>query len=71
MTVVFNDGAFGNVRRIQEERFGNRLIACDLVNPDFVAFAEELRRRGDAGAIAGGTAAKPCAAALPAATARP
>jgi acetolactate synthase-1/2/3 large subunit len=39
VTVLFNDGAFGNVRRIQEERFDNRLIACDLVNPDFVAFA--------------------------------
>jgi acetolactate synthase I/II/III large subunit len=42
VTVVFNDGAFGNVRRIQEERFGNRLIACDLANPDFVAFAESF-----------------------------
>ncbi len=39
VTLVFNDGAFGNVRRIQEERYGNRLIACDLANPDFVAFA--------------------------------
>src|SRR5271170_703132 len=39
VTVVFNDGAFGNVRRIQEERYGNRLIASDLANPDFVAFA--------------------------------
>jgi len=42
MTVVFNDGAFGNVRRIQEERFGNRLIASDLANPDFVKFAESF-----------------------------
>ena len=42
VTVVFNDGAFGNVRRIQQERFGNRLIACDLANPDFVAFAESF-----------------------------
>jgi len=40
VTVVFNDGAFGNVRRIQQERYGNRLIACDLTNPDFVRFAE-------------------------------
>jgi acetolactate synthase-1/2/3 large subunit len=39
VTIVFNDGAFGNVRRIQEERFGNRLIASDLADPDFVAFA--------------------------------
>jgi acetolactate synthase I/II/III large subunit len=42
VTVVFADGAFGNVRRIQEERFGNRLIACDLTNPDFVRYAESF-----------------------------
>jgi acetolactate synthase-1/2/3 large subunit len=40
--VVFNDGAFGNVRRIQEESFGNRLIACDLANPDFLRYAESF-----------------------------
>ena len=40
--VVFNDGAFGNVRRIQEEAYGNRLIACDLANPDFVRYAESF-----------------------------
>jgi acetolactate synthase-1/2/3 large subunit len=42
VTVVFNDGAFGNVRRIQEERFGNRQIASSLANPDFVRFAESF-----------------------------
>jgi acetolactate synthase-1/2/3 large subunit len=41
-TIVFNDGAFGNVRRIQQERFGNRLIGSDLANPDFVKFAESF-----------------------------
>jgi acetolactate synthase-1/2/3 large subunit len=40
--IVFADGAFGNVRRIQEERFGNHLIASDLSNPDFVGFAESF-----------------------------
>jgi acetolactate synthase I/II/III large subunit len=40
--VVFNDGSFGNVRRIQEQQFGNRLIACDLANPDFVRFGESF-----------------------------
>jgi acetolactate synthase I/II/III large subunit len=50
VTIVFNDSAFGNVRRIQRERFGNRLIASDLANPDFVAFgksfgAEAVRAR--------------------------
>jgi acetolactate synthase-1/2/3 large subunit len=42
VTILFNDSAFGNVRRIQEESYGNRLIASDLVNPDFVAFAESF-----------------------------
>ncbi|MFL5051073.1 MAG: thiamine pyrophosphate-dependent enzyme, partial [Xanthobacteraceae bacterium] len=42
VTIVFADGAFGNVRRTQEERYGNRLIACDLANPDFVRFAESF-----------------------------
>ena len=42
VTVLFSDGAFGNVRRIQEERYGNRLIASDLTNPDFVRFAESF-----------------------------
>jgi acetolactate synthase-1/2/3 large subunit len=42
VTVVFNDGAFGNVRRIQQENFGNRLIGSDLANPDFVAFAKSF-----------------------------
>lgn len=38
--IVFADGTFGNVRRIQEEKYGNRLIASDLANPDFVKFGE-------------------------------
>jgi len=42
VAVVFNDGGFGNVRRIQAEQYGNRLIACDLSNPDFVRFAESF-----------------------------
>jgi len=42
VSIVFNDGAFGNVRRIQEERYGNRLIGSDLSNPDFHAFARSF-----------------------------
>ena len=43
ITVVFNDNAYGNVRRIQQERFGaERTIASTLVNPDIVAFAESF-----------------------------
>jgi acetolactate synthase I/II/III large subunit len=42
VAVVFDDGAFGNVRRIQEQHYGNRVIASDLANPDFVAFARSF-----------------------------
>jgi acetolactate synthase-1/2/3 large subunit len=42
VAVVFNDGAFGNVRRIQQEAYGNRQIACDLADPDFVRFADSF-----------------------------
>src|SRR5262249_55498813 len=44
--IVFVDGAFGNVRRIQQEQFGNRLIACDLANPDFVQYAQSFGAAG-------------------------
>ena len=46
VAVIFSDGAFGNVRRIQQEQFGNRLIACDLANPDFVKYAESFGAAG-------------------------
>ena len=39
IVVVFNDGAYGNVRRIQHEQFGGRMIASDLRNPDFMELA--------------------------------
>ena len=41
-TIVFADGAFGNVRRIQEQHYGNRVIASDLANPDFVRYAQSF-----------------------------
>jgi acetolactate synthase-1/2/3 large subunit len=46
VAVVFVDGAFGNVRRIQQEQFGNRVIASDLTNPDFVKYAESFGAAG-------------------------
>jgi acetolactate synthase-1/2/3 large subunit len=46
VAIVFVDGAFGNVRRIQQQQFGNRLIASDLVNPDFVKYAESFGATG-------------------------
>jgi acetolactate synthase-1/2/3 large subunit len=39
VAVVFNDSAYGNVKRIQETRFGGRTIASDLHNPDMLALA--------------------------------
>lgn len=46
VAVVFTDDAFGNVRRIQQEEFGNRLVASDLANPDFVKYAESFGAAG-------------------------
>ena len=42
VAVVFNDGAFGNVQRIQKLRYGNRTIASDLTNPDFGKLADSF-----------------------------
>jgi acetolactate synthase-1/2/3 large subunit len=42
VVVVFDNGAFGNVRLIQKERYGGRYIADSLTNPDFVKFAESF-----------------------------
>jgi acetolactate synthase I/II/III large subunit len=42
VAIVFADGNFGNVRRIQQEDYGNRVIASDLANPDFVKFGESF-----------------------------
>jgi acetolactate synthase-1/2/3 large subunit len=41
-TIVFNDFGYGNVRRIQRERYGNRQIGTDLHNPNFVTFAKSF-----------------------------
>ncbi|MXZ21169.1 MAG: hypothetical protein F4Y84_11300 [Caldilineaceae bacterium SB0665_bin_25] len=46
VSVVFNDGAFGNVRRMQKELYAGRVISSDLVNPDFVALAESFGALG-------------------------
>ncbi|MDE0078846.1 MAG: thiamine pyrophosphate-dependent enzyme, partial [Caldilineaceae bacterium] len=42
VSVIFNDGAYGNVRRMQKELYAGRLISSDLENPDFVAFVESF-----------------------------
>jgi thiamine pyrophosphate-dependent acetolactate synthase large subunit-like protein len=40
VTVVVNDHAFGAIRRAQEQHYGGRVFAAELVNPDFVRLAE-------------------------------
>lgn len=46
VAVVFDDGAYGNVQRMQEEMHGGRVIATDLRNPDFTAMAESFGAAG-------------------------
>jgi acetolactate synthase I/II/III large subunit len=42
VVIVFNDGAYGNVRNMQKSLHGNRLIGSDLANPDFVRLADSF-----------------------------
>ncbi len=42
VSVVFNDNAFGNVKRMQQDLYGGRVIASDLANPDFPRLAESF-----------------------------
>ncbi len=42
VAIVFADGAYGNVRRMQKEDYGNRLIGVDLQNPQFPKMAESF-----------------------------
>jgi acetolactate synthase-1/2/3 large subunit len=46
VAVVFNDGAYGNVRGFQKQNFGGRVIASELRNPDFVRLAESFGAQG-------------------------
>jgi acetolactate synthase-1/2/3 large subunit len=42
VAIVFADGAYGNVRRMQKVDYGNRLIGVDLHNPQFPKLAESF-----------------------------
>jgi acetolactate synthase-1/2/3 large subunit len=46
VTIVFNDGAYGNVRRMQKQDYGGTMIATELRNPDFVKLAEAFGAQG-------------------------
>lgn len=42
VAIVFNNSAYGNVRRDQQTVYGNRILGADLENPDFVALARSF-----------------------------
>jgi acetolactate synthase-1/2/3 large subunit len=42
VVLVFNNNSYGNVRRDQREHFDGRIVASDLINPDFVKLAESF-----------------------------
>ena len=44
--VIFSDGAFGNVQRMQKKDYGGRVIGTDLANPDFVKLADAFGALG-------------------------
>jgi acetolactate synthase-1/2/3 large subunit len=46
VSLVFNDGAYGNVLRIQKQSYGGRVIASTLQNPDLVKLAEAFGAQG-------------------------
>lgn len=46
VSIVFNNSAFGNVRRDQMERYGSRFLGAELRNPDFVKLAESFGALG-------------------------
>ena len=40
--VVMNDGAYGNVKRMLQDNYDNRVLGVELSNPDFVTLAESF-----------------------------
>lgn len=46
IAVVFNDSAYGNVRRIQQDELGGKIIASELQNPDYLKLAEAFGIEG-------------------------
>ena len=46
VVLVFNDNAFGNVKRDQSNIFSGNVIGSELLNPDFVKLAESYGAMG-------------------------
>ena len=42
VVIVFSDNAYGNVARMQKEKYAGRQIASDLQNPSFTDFAKSF-----------------------------
>jgi acetolactate synthase-1/2/3 large subunit len=40
--IVVNNGMYGTIRMHQERRFPGRVVATDIVNPDFVALGRSF-----------------------------
>jgi len=47
IVLVVNNGMFGTIRMHQERTYPDRVIATDLVNPDFVAYARAFGAHGE------------------------
>ena len=47
VAVVFNNNAYGNVRRDQMNVFNGRVLGSELHNPDFVAMAHSFGMRAE------------------------
>ncbi|NOZ43465.1 MAG: hypothetical protein GXP02_09975 [Alphaproteobacteria bacterium] len=46
VVIIFNNSAFGNVRRDQQQRYDGHLIGSELENPDFIKLAESFNIAG-------------------------
>ena len=46
IVLMFNDNAWGVLKKYQEDRFDGRLMATDLVNPDFIKLFEAYGFQG-------------------------
>ena len=46
VVLVVNNGMYGTIRMHQERHYPGRVVATDLVNPDFVAYARAFGAHG-------------------------
>ena len=46
LVIVINNGVLGTIRKHQEQHYPHRVIATDLVNPDFAQFAHSFGALG-------------------------